>query len=78
MSALKEQKATLEHWVRRCKAILGKEVIEPDERVELETLCAITLQLIASSSPYKLREAGRTVELRNLERKIECQNNGKR
>lgn len=70
MSALKEQIDAAIHWVDRCKAILGKEVIEPDERAELETLCAIAIELIKSSSPSKLREAGRIVELRNLARNI--------
>ena len=70
MSALKEQIQTAIHWADRCKAILGKEVIEPDERIELETLCAIAIELIKSASPSKLREAGRTVELRNLARNI--------
>lgn len=70
MSALKEQIETAIHWADRCKDILSKEVIEPDERVELETLCAIAIELIKSASPSKLREAGRIVELRNLAKKI--------
>jgi hypothetical protein len=70
MSALKEQIETVIHWADRCKDILGKEVIEPHERIELETLCAIAIELIKSASPSKLREAGRIVELRNLSKKI--------
>ncbi len=70
MSALKEQIETAINWADRCKEILGKEVIEPDERIELETLCAIAIELIKSASPSKLREAGRIVELRNLARNI--------
>jgi len=70
MSALKEQIETAIHWADRCKEILSKDVIKPDERVELETLCAIAIELIKSSSPSKLREAGRIVELRNLAKKI--------
>jgi len=70
MSALKEQIETAIHWADRCKEILSKDVIEPDERVELETLCAIAIELIKSASPSKLREAGRIVELRNLAKKI--------
>lgn len=70
MSALKEQVNTAIHWADRCKAILSKDDITPDERVELETLCAIAIELIKSASPSKLREAGRTVELRDLARKI--------
>ena len=70
MSALKEQIENAIHWADRCKKILSKDVIEPDERVELETLCAIAIELIKSASPSKLREAGRIVELRNLAKKI--------
>jgi len=70
MSALKEQIETAIHWADRCKDILSKDVIEPDERIELETLCAIAIELIKSASPSKLREAGRIVELRNLSKKI--------
>ena len=64
MSALKDQVNAAIHWADRCKEILGKDVIAPDERVELETLCAIAIELIKSASPSKLRDAGRIVELR--------------
>ena len=70
MSSLKEQINTAIHWADRCKLILSKDVIEPYERIELETLCAIAVELIKSASPSKLREAGRIVELRNLTKKI--------
>lgn len=70
MSAIQDQIKTAIHWADRCKDILSKDVIEPDERVELETLCAIAIELIKSASPSKLREAGRIVELRNLAKKI--------
>jgi len=70
MSAIKDQINTAIHWADRCKSILGKDDITPDERVEISTLCAIAIELIKSASPYKLRESGRIVELRNLARKI--------
>lgn len=70
MSALKQQIQTAIHWADRCKLILSKDDITTDERVELETLCAIAIELIKSASPSKLREAGRIVELRNLVRNI--------
>ena len=70
MSALKQQIQTAIHWADRCKLILSKDDITPDERVELETLCAIAIELIKSASPGKLREAGRIIELRNLVRNI--------
>ena len=44
--------------------VLTKEDITPDERIEVETLCALGIELIKSESSYKLREAGRLVELR--------------
>jgi len=70
MSALKDQIDTAIHLADRCKSILSKNAITPDERVELETLAAIAIQLIKTASPYKLPQAGRIVELRNLARKI--------
>ena len=70
MGALRDQVDTAILWADRCKDILSKDVIDPDERIELETLCAIAIELIKSASPSKLREAGRIVELRNLSKKI--------
>lgn len=64
MSALKEQIDTAIHWADRCKEMLCKDTITPEERIELETLCAIAIELIKSASPSKLREAGRIVEIR--------------
>lgn len=72
MTAIKDQIATAIHWADRCKEILSKEVIEPDERVELETLAAIAIELIKSASPSKLRDAGRIVELRFRLKEIKC------
>jgi hypothetical protein len=37
-----------------------------DDRAELETFCAIALQVMKQASPSKLREAAMTVELRFL------------
>lgn len=67
MSAIKDQIDTAIHWAGRCKVILSKDDITQDERVELETLCAIAIELIKSSSPSKLREAAR------LEKKLKTQ-----
>jgi len=64
MTAIKEQIDAAIHWADRCKTILGKEAITQEERAELETLCAIAVELIKSASPSKLREAGRIVEIR--------------
>lgn len=61
MTAIKEQIDTAIHWADRCKAILGKDRITQEERVEIETLCAIAIELIKSASPYRLREAAMIV-----------------
>lgn len=39
-----------------------------DERAELETFIAIALEVMKNSSPARLRDAARLVEIRNLER----------
>jgi len=64
VSAINEQRKLSEHYADVCKEIFGKEDITPDERIEVETLCALGIELIKSESSYKLREAGRLVELR--------------
>lgn len=66
MSANKQQHDLAIYWSDRCNAIFGKDDMSPDERIEVETLCAIGIELIKSSSPYRLREAGRNVEIRFL------------
>lgn len=48
-----------------------------DERAELETFCAIALELMKTSSPSRLREAARTVEIRSLVRKPEVDDESK-
>ena len=66
MSANKQQSNLTIHWADRCKEIFVKDDISPDERIEIETLCALAVELIRSASPYRLREAGRNVEIRYL------------
>lgn len=70
MSAINEQRQLAEHYSDACKEIFGKEDITPDERIEIETLCALGIELIKSSSPSKLREAARIVEIRSYKDKI--------
>lgn len=41
-----------------------------DERAELETFCAIALEVMKISSPARLREAALRVELRSLMRDV--------
>lgn len=64
MSAIKQQMQLAEYYADMCNQVFSKEVINPHERVEIETLCAIAVELIKSASPYKLREAARNVEIR--------------
>lgn len=64
MSATKQQRELAEYYVDMCNQVFNKETIEPHERVEIETLCAIAIELIKSASPYRLREAARIVEIR--------------
>jgi hypothetical protein len=40
-----------------------------EERAELETFCAIGLELMADATPSRIREAARKVEIRFLTRK---------
>lgn len=64
MSAKKQQQQLAEYFADMCNQVFSKEVIEPHERVEIETLCAIAIELIKSASLYRLREAARIVEIR--------------
>jgi hypothetical protein len=41
-----------------------------DERAELETFCAIALEVMGKSSPSRIREAARVVELRCLMKEL--------
>ena len=64
MRALKEQADLAAYWADRCKAILhDKQVLNDEDRIELETFCAIGVELIKSASPFKLREAARNVDI---------------
>lgn len=70
MSAKKQQQQLAEYFVGMCNKVFSKEIIEPHERVEIETLCAIAIELIKSASPYRLREAARIVEIRSYKDSI--------
>lgn len=66
MSAIKDQENLAVFWADRCKEILqDKEVMNDDDRADLETFVAIAVELIKSASAYKLREAARNVEIRS-------------
>ena len=70
MSAINEQRKLAEHYAYVCKEIFAKESISESDKEEIQTLCAIAIELIKSSSPSKLREAARIVEIRSYKDKI--------
>ena len=70
MSAINEQRQLAEHYADVCKEIFAKEAISESDKEEIQTLCAIAIELIKFSSPSKLREAARIVEIRSYKDKI--------
>ena len=71
MSAIQDQIDTAIHLADRCKEIFSKEAMSDSDKEEIQTLCAISIELIKSSSPSKLREAARIVEIRSYKDEIE-------
>lgn len=65
MSAIQDQIKTAIHWADRCKEVFAKEAMSDSDKEEIQTLCAIAIELIKFSSPRKLREASRIVEIRS-------------
>lgn len=70
MSAINEQRQLAEHYADACKEIFAKGVMSERDKEEIQTLCAIAIELIKFSSPSKLREAARIVEIRSYKDKI--------
>ncbi len=70
MSAIEEQRRLAEHYADLCKEVFSKETMNESDKIEIQTLCAIAIELIKLSSPSKLREAGRIVEIRSYKDKI--------
>ena len=70
MSAINEQRQLAEHYADVCKEVFAKEAMSDSDKEEIQTLCAIAIELIKSSSPSKLREAARIVEIRSYKDKI--------
>ena len=70
MSAINEQRQLAEHYADVCKEIFAKESMSESDKEEIQTLCAIAIELIKFSSPRKLREAARMVEIRSYKDKI--------
>ena len=69
MSAINEQRQLAEHYADVCKEVFAKEAMSDSDKEEIQTLCAIAIELIKSSSPSKLRESARIVEIRYLIKK---------
>jgi len=70
VSAINEQRQLAEHYADVCKEVFAKEAMSDSDKEEIQTLCAIAIELIKSSSPSKLREAARIVEIRSYKDKI--------
>lgn len=70
MSAINEQRQLAEHYADVCKEIFAKEAMSDSDKEEIQTLCAIAIELIKSSSPSKLRDAARIVDIRSYKEKI--------
>ena len=64
MSAKQQQADLASYYADRCKEIFGNELIAADDRIEIETLCALAIELIKNAAPSVVREAGRIVEIR--------------
>jgi len=61
MSAIKYQQDTIEHYA----AIVLKE-LQDNASPELQTFCAISIELMKSATPSRLRDAARLVEMRHI------------
>lgn len=66
MSAIKEQSDLAQKNADLCNRVFNEdEFCTEEDWIDIQTLCAIAIELIKSSSPSKLREAARTVEIRH-------------
>ncbi len=70
MSAKQDQARLAESAMAMCQDVFSKEDLTEDDWIDIQTLCAIAVELIKKSSPSAVRDAGRTVEIRFLERKV--------
>lgn len=70
MSAKRQRTELAEYYADQCNRIFASDVISADDRIEIETLCALAIELIKNAAPSVIREAGRVVELRNLTRRL--------
>lgn len=49
MNAKQQQADLANHYSIRCAEIFAKEVMPADDRIEIETLCAIAIELIKNA-----------------------------
>lgn len=64
MSAKKQQAELAKKVTAMCEEIFAKEHLSEEDRVDIETLCAMAIELIKHSAPSVVRKAGMNVELR--------------
>lgn len=64
MSAKKEQAELATKNADLCNRVFNEGICTDEDWIDIQTLCAIGIELIKSASAYKLREAGRNVGIR--------------
>ena len=70
MNAKQQRTELAEHYAAECNRIFSSDVISADDRIEIETLCALAIELIKNAAPSVVREAGRVVEIRSYNGKL--------
>jgi len=49
MSAKRQRTELAEHYASECNRIFASDVISSDDRIEIETLCALAIELIKNA-----------------------------
>lgn len=70
MSAKRKRAQLAEYYAAECNRIFASDAISADDRIEIETLCALAIELIKNAAPSVVREAGRVVEIRSYKGKV--------
>lgn len=70
MSAKRQRTELAEYYADQCNRIFASDVISAGDRIEIETLCALAIELIKNAAPSVIREAGRMVEIRSYKEKL--------
>lgn len=65
MSAKQQQQDLAKYFDELCNRYFKNDEMTEDDRIEIETLCAIAIELIKNAAPSVVREAGRIVEIRS-------------